>query len=80
MRTHTLYKQKPMYTVIEPHQMELYNLLRLKSALKLEVAGMKHSRGSVYAKVKKDFGFKGNKESVLNQLINHINTNYKQND
>ena len=56
----------------------MYNLLRLKGALKLEVAGMKHSRGSVYAKVKKDFGFKGSKESVLNQLINYINNKYNQ--
>ena len=49
-----------MYTIIESQEFELYALLRLKSALKLECAGMKHSKGSVYAKVKKDFGFKGN--------------------
>lgn len=78
MRTHNLYKQKPMYTIIEPQEFELYALLRLKSALKLEVAGMKHSKGSVYAKVKKDFGFKGNKQSVLDQLINHIDNKYNQ--
>jgi hypothetical protein len=37
---------------------------------------MKHSRGSAYAKVKKDFGFKGNKQSVLKQLVAHINNKY----
>ena len=68
-----------MTTVIDTQEgLEMYNLLRLKGALKLEVAGMKHSRGSVYAKVKKDFGFKGSKESVLNQLINYINNKYNQ--
>jgi hypothetical protein len=66
-----------MYTIIEKQEFELYALLRLKSALKLEVAGMKHSRGhSAYGIAKKDFGFKGNKESVLNQLINYINSKY----
>jgi len=67
-----------MNTIIEPQQFELYALLRLKSALKLECAGMKHSRGSVYAKVKKDFGFKGNKQYVLEQLIHHIDSKYNQ--
>ena len=66
-----------MTTVIDTkEELEMYNLLRLKSALKLEVAGMKHSKGSVYALVKRRFGFKGSKESVLQQLINHINTKY----
>lgn len=67
-----------MYIVETPQEFELYALLRLKSALKLEVAGMKHSKGSVYAKVKKDFGFKGNKQSVLDQLIQHISNKYNQ--
>jgi hypothetical protein len=67
-----------MNTIIEQQVFELYALLRLKSALKLEVAGMKHSKGSVYAKVKKDFGFKGNKQSVLEQLIHHIDNKYNQ--
>ena len=67
-----------MYTIIESQDFELYALLRLKSALKLECAGMKHSKGSVYAKVKKDFGFKGNKQSVLEQLIHQIDSKYNQ--
>jgi hypothetical protein len=67
-----------MYTITEPQEFELYALLLLKSALKLEVAGMKHSKGSVYAKVKKDFGFKGNKQYVLEQLIHHIDSKYNQ--
>lgn len=66
-----------MNTIVESQDFELYALLRLKSALKLECAGMKHSKGSVYAKVKKDFGFKGNKQFVLEQLIQHIDSKYK---
>jgi hypothetical protein len=50
----------------------LYRLLTMKAALKLEVAGMKHSQGSVYALVKREFGFKGSKASVLAQLTAHI--------
>lgn len=67
-----------MNTIVESQDFELYALLRLKSALKLECAGMKHSKGSVYAKVKKDFGFKGNKQFVLEQLIHHIDNKYNQ--
>ena len=37
-------------------------------ALKLECLGMKHSRGSVYAKVKRDYNLKGDKQSVYDQL------------
>jgi hypothetical protein len=47
-------------------------LCALKGALSLECKGLKHSRGSVYALVKREFGFKGNKLSVLNQLKEHI--------
>ena len=36
--------------------------------LKLETKGMKHSRGSVYAMIKKEFGLKGTKQSVLEQF------------
>ena len=50
----------------------LWRLLTLKAALKLEVAGMKHSQGSVYALVKREFGFKGSKQRVLEQLTAHI--------
>jgi hypothetical protein len=64
-------------TIETKEDLEMYNLLRIKGALKLEVAGMKHSSGkSVYAYVKRQFGFKGSKESVLQQLIDHINTTY----
>lgn len=41
-------------------------------ALKLELTGLKHSRGSIYALVKREYGFKGNKQRVFDQLDAHL--------
>ena len=46
----------------------LFRLLSLRSALKLEIAGMKKRGRSVYSIVKEEFGFKGSKQSVLADL------------
>jgi len=46
----------------------LFRLLSLRSALKLEIAGMKKRGRSAYSIIKEEFGFKGNKESVLADL------------
>ena len=43
-------------------------MLALKGALRLETLGMRHSGGSVYARVKKEFGLRGNKQSVYTQF------------
>ena len=53
---------------------ELYDMLRLKYALKLELKGMKNSRGSVYALIKRELNLKGNKQKVYDQLCNIIKT------
>jgi hypothetical protein len=45
----------------------LYRIMALEKMLKLELMGIKHSRGSVYAVVKKEFGLKGNKQKVYEQ-------------
>lgn len=50
-------------------------VLILRSALKLEILGLRHSRGSVYALIKAEFGFKGNKQKVLDQLNKWIDDN-----
>ena len=51
-----------------------YRLLALKHALKLEILGMKRSRGpSAYTIIKREFGFRGNKRKVLDQFKVHIN-------
>ena len=55
---------------------EFYRLLTLRSALSLEMLGMKNSRRSAYAIIKEEFGFKGNKQKVFDQidkLIKRIN-------
>jgi len=49
-----------------------FRLLTLRSGLHLETLGMHHSRGSIYALVKREFGFKGTKTKVLAQLDAHI--------
>ena len=43
----------------------LFRLAALKSALKLEIAGMKRRGRSVYAIIKEEFGLTGNKKTVL---------------
>jgi len=50
-----------------------FHLLQLRSALGLEIKGLKHSKGSAYAYIKKEFGYKGNKQKVYDQLNNKIN-------
>ena len=64
-------------TVTGRASVELYRLLVLRRGLELEVRcpGMQMTRGrSCYAIVKAEFGFKGNREKVLDQLVALINT------
>ena len=49
-------------------QPEMYNMMAQKAALKLELAGLKMSRGSVYAHIKRTYGLRGNKQSVYTQF------------
>jgi len=66
-------------TVIDTKEgIELFNLQQLRYALKLEIKGLRHSRGSAYATIKQRFGFKGNKPSVLTQLESHIQAKEKE--
>jgi len=52
-----------------PNQIDTYRLLTLRQALKLELLGLKMSRGSsAYSIIKKELGLKGSKQSVFNQL------------
>ena len=55
-----------------PDKINMSRLLSLKGALKLEMVGMKRRGRSAYAIIKDEFGFKGNREKVLNQLQEHI--------
>ncbi len=54
-------------TIVEPKDPRV-RIAVLVGALKLEVAGMKRRGRSVYAIVKDEFGLRGNKRRVLEQL------------
>jgi len=49
-------------------QIQMYRMMALKGALKLEILGMRKKGRSAYSLVKEEFGFKGNKQKVLKQL------------
>lgn len=52
-----------------PDQIEHFRFLTLRQGLKLEIKGLKMSRGvSVYAIIKRELGLKGSRISVFNQL------------
>ena len=57
-----------MTMIADPKKIELYNMIAQKQALRLETLGMRHSRGSVYASIKKHYGLKGNKQRVYTQF------------
>jgi hypothetical protein len=59
-------------TADTPEKIALFRLITLKGALKLEVLGMARRGRSVYSIVKEEYGFKGNKKSVLKQLEQKI--------
>ena len=58
--------------IATPDGINKVRLLTLKSALKLEILGMNRRGRSVYSIVKQEFGFKGSKAKVLQQLENVI--------
>ncbi len=51
-------------------QTRMFRLSALRSALKLELLGMRATRGvSAYAIIKREFGLRGNKKKVLDQFL-----------
>jgi len=57
-----------MNTLTSASDIQKFRLLCLRKAIQLEMKGMKNSRGSVTARVRREFGFKGNRAKVLTQL------------
>jgi hypothetical protein len=51
-----------------PEQIDMFRFLSLRSALKLECLGMKRRGQSAYSIIKAEYGFTGNKKSVLEQM------------
>ena len=58
-----------------PKAIDGFRTRMLRSALKLEVLGMTRRGRSVFSVVKEEFGFKGNKQQVLDQLLDYIKEN-----
>jgi hypothetical protein len=58
-----------MSAVLEtPQQIDMGRFIILRSALKLECLGMTRRGQSAYSILKTEYGFKGNKKSVLKQV------------
>ena len=51
-----------------PYKIDLYALLSLRAALRMEVVGLKGRGKSAYAIAKQELGVKGNKQKVLDQV------------
>ena len=60
-----------------PEQIDAFRLRALRGALKLEILGMRRKGRSVYSIVKEEFGFKGSKVKVLQQLEEKIESDYR---
>jgi hypothetical protein len=56
----------------QPHQIEAYRLLVLRSAIKLEIRGGKRRGRPASQVVRLEFGYKGNKQKVLDQFEAHL--------
>jgi hypothetical protein len=53
----------------DQEQIAIYRLLTLRQALKLEMMGLKMSRGkSAYSIIKSELGLKGSRETVFKEL------------
>ena len=60
-------------TITGASDIALFRLLALRSALSLECKGMKINRHvNAYAIAKREFGFRGNKQKVYDQLCAYI--------
>jgi len=59
-------------TIVTGPAVEWVRVLALRRALKLEVLGMRRRGRSVYSIVKEEFGFRGGKQKVLDQLSLYI--------
>ena len=60
-----------------PYKIDLYRLLSLRAALRLEVVGLKGRGKSAYSIAKQELGVKGNKQKVLDQ-VNQMIQSIKQ--
>ena len=65
-------KQLELITIL-PEQVDHARLLTLRTALKLEIQGLKSRGRSAYTILKEELGIKGSRASVLEQVNEHLN-------
>jgi len=63
------------YALTNSDDINRYRIRTLRSALKLEILGLKRKGQSVYQMVKQEFGFTGSRQLVLEQLNTYIKEN-----
>ena len=61
-----------------PYKIDLLTLLYLRRNLKLEVVGLKGRGRSAYSVLKQELGIKGNKQKVLDQVNQMIQSMKEQ--
>ena len=60
-------------TIIDsPSGIRFMRLLALRGALRLEIQGLKRRGPSAFSIIKREFGLRGNRESVLTQFCEYI--------
>ena len=58
--------------ITEPEDIDLYSIITKRSALVMEMRGMKKRGRSAYSIIKEEFGLKGNRQKVFEQLTEII--------
>ena len=61
-----------MNIIDNPEDIDLYSIMTKRSALVMEMKGMKRRGRSAYSIIKEEFGLKGSKERVFEQLTEII--------
>jgi len=62
-------KNKSCIVFSGEEEVNTFRLITLRSALRLELSGIKATRGfSAYATIKREFGLRGNKQKVFDQF------------
>jgi len=57
-------------TFVGPSAVNIFRMITLANGLKMEVRGMRMTRGrTCYAIIKSEYGLKGNKQRVLDQFL-----------
>jgi len=64
-----------MTTIITGDKIQGTRILVLRSGLRLEIKGLGRRGRSCYSIIKEEFGFKGSRERVLEQLNKYIEEN-----